>query len=265
MPGEIPQISVVIPTLNEESFLPQTILALQGTESCEIIIVDGGSQDRTCEIAEAAGCRVLSSRRGRGVQFNRGAAEAKGQTLLFLHADTRLPPAFAETIRSALASPKVVGGAFQLKIDAPGWPLRMIERGVWLRSNLLRLPYGDQAFFISSEAFQRLGGFAPIPLLEDVDFVRRLRRVGRLKMVSTAVQTSGRRWLNLGPWRTTWINQKVMLGYLLGLSPAQLAPWYNGHPATCTGTAPTQPRQGSDRTVANGAITDDSVVLADKT
>jgi len=220
------RISVVIPTLNEAGDLPGTLACLAGSDDVETIVVDGGSHDGTPEIARRAGCRVLQSPPGRALQLNTGADAASGELLLFLHADTRLPIGFASAVRSTLGRPGVVGGAFRLRIDAPGWPLRVIERTVTVRSRLLQMPYGDQGVFVRAAAFHRIGGFPLLPIMDDFEFIRRLRRHGRIRTVGLSATTSARRWRRLGPWRTTWINQKVILGYHLGVSVETLAAWY---------------------------------------
>ena len=216
----------MIPTLNEASHLPGTLQSLASAHGIEIIVVDGGSDDGTLEIAQRAGCRVLRAVRGRALQLNTGADAADGSLLLFLHADTRLPAGFEIAVRSALAERGVAGGAFRLRIDAPGWPLRVIERAVVLRSRLFQMPYGDQGIFVQAETFRQVGGFPSLPVMDDFEFIRQLRRRGRIKVLSLPATTSGRRWRELGPWRTTWINQKVILGYYLGVDPERLANWY---------------------------------------
>lgn len=223
------RLSVVIPTLNEAAYLPDTLQSLAGARDVEIIVVDGGSDDGTPQIARRAGCRVLRAVRDRAFQLNTGADVAEGSFLLFLHADTRLPAGFDTAIRSALAEPGVAGGAFRLRIDAPGWPLRLIERAVALRSRLFQMPYGDQGIFVRRETFRQIGGFPDLPIMDDFELIRRLRQQGKVKVLSLPATTSGRRWRELGPWRTTWINQKVILGYYLGMSPERLATWYNAH------------------------------------
>ena len=220
------QISVIIPTLNEADYLPRTLSSLREVENVEVIVVDGGSKDGTTEIAERKGYRVLRSPPGRALQMNAGARAASGSILLFLHADTRLPPGFDSAVLAVLQEPDVVGGAFRLRIDAPGMPFRLIEQAVQIRSHRLQMPYGDQGIFVVKETFDELGGFAALPIMDDFEFVRRLRRRGRIRIAPLRVTTSGRRWQELGPWRTTWINQKVILGYYLGVSPERLAVWY---------------------------------------
>jgi rSAM/selenodomain-associated transferase 2 len=220
------RLSVVIPTLNEASHLPGTLQRLAGAHGIEIIVVDGGSDDGTPEIAQRAGCRVVSSARGRALQLNAGADAADGSLLLFLHADTQLPTGFDTAVRSALAEPGVAGGAFRLRIDAPGWPFRLIEQAVAIRSRLFQMPYGDQGIFVRAETFRQIGGFPALPIMDDFEFIRHLRRRGRVRVLSLPATTSGRRWRKLGCWRTTWINQKVVLGYYLGVAPERLAKWY---------------------------------------
>lgn len=224
--GSTTRISVVIPTLNEADYLPRALGSLREVENVEAIVVDGGSNDATTEIAERKGYRVHRSPPGRAPQMNAGAHAASGSILLFLHADTRLPPAFDSAVRAILQEPGVVGGAFRLRIDAPGMSLRLIELAVGIRSHRFQMPYGDQGIFVAKETFQELDGFPTLPIMEDFEFVRRLRRRGRIRIAPLPVTTSGRRWQELGPWRATWINQKVILGYYLGVSPERLAIWY---------------------------------------
>lgn len=230
--GQPELISVIIPTLNEAEYLLPTLLSVKGSANVETIVVDGGSTDGTAEIAHRAGCRVFFSPPGRALQMNAGAALASGSILLFLHADTRLPKRFDRHVRrvfdrpKSIVQPEPVAGAFQLRIDGRQHALRWIELGVSLRSRLLQLPYGDQTLFLKARTFHSLGGFADLPIMEDFELVRRLRRLGRIVIAPASVITSGRRWQVLGPWRTTWINQKMILGFLLGISPARLARWY---------------------------------------
>ena len=228
LPAALPdaRISVIIPTFNEADYLPHTLNSLRDAENLEVLVVDGGSNDGTAEIAERNGSRVLRSPPGRALQMNAGARAASGSILLFLHADTRLSPGFDSTVLSVLQKPGVVAGAFRLRIGVPGPSLRIVEWAVNIRSRVLQMPYGDQGLFLRKNTFQELGGFALLPIMEDFEFVRRLRRRGRIRIASLAVTTSGRRWQELGPWRTTWINQRVILGYCLGVSPERLSAWY---------------------------------------
>jgi len=146
--------------------------------------------------------------------------------LLFLHADTLLPDRFDKRVRDTLKDTGVTAGAFRLRIDSPAPSLRLIEAAVNLRSHWLGMPYGDQAIFIRANEFHALGGFSTIPIMEDFELMRQLRRRGRVAIAPAHVNTSARRWQRLGPWRTTWSNQMVIAGYCLGVSPERLAQWY---------------------------------------
>lgn len=223
------RISIIIPALNESDYLERTLAPLVWDANCEIIVADGGSSDGTDEVAVAAGARLIRAAPGRARQLNEGAGSAAGDVLLFLHADTLVPPQFGDLVRAALASEQVVGGAFQLHIDGSQRSLRLIEWGANLRSRWRRMPYGDQGLFVKTETFDQLGGFRELPIMEDYEFVRRLRRQGRIVLLNQPITTSARRWETLGPWNTTWINQLVILGYHLGVSPQRLASWYR-HP-----------------------------------
>ena len=221
-------ISVIIPAYNEERALPATLdRLLRQPGECEIILVDGGSSDRTRDIAKAEPrIRQLSAPKGRASQMNAGARVASGEWLLFLHADTQLPPNFRELIVTTLKHPQVVAGAFELAIDGRERSLRWVEILVKLRSHLLSLPYGDQGIFISKQAFLTSGGFANIPIMEDFEFIQRLKQQGHIAIAPGTVTTSGRRWQKLGVWQTTLINQLVIAGYYLGISPRKLRDFY---------------------------------------
>lgn len=223
-------VSVIIPVLNEENYLPTTITIAQAAAEAgdlvELIVVDGGSTDSTVEIAKSQGLRVLQASGGRAVQMNVGAAAATGDLLLFLHGDTRLPTGFDRQVRATLGQPGVVAGAFELKIGATLPGLRLVEWGVQQRSRWLQMPYGDQAIFLKAATFQQLGGFPELPIMEDFELMRQLKRLGRVAIVPTPVVTSGRRWQRLGVLQTTLLNQGMILAYLLGVSPAQLVRWY---------------------------------------
>lgn len=219
-----PLLSIVLPTLNEAQNLPQVLGIIPA--GVDVVVVDGGSADRTAEVATAWGARVICSAPGRSHQLNRGAAAATGSILLFLHADTRLPEGFEQAIRQTLAQPGVVAGAFRLAINGPGRGLRWVEWGVNLRSRWLQMPYGDQAIFLRAEVFDQIGGFPDLPMMEDFELVRRLRKVGRVAIAPAAVVTSDRRWRTLGILRTTLANQAMIAGYFLGIDPQKLARWY---------------------------------------
>jgi uncharacterized protein len=222
-----PRISVIVPALNEASHLDGTLAALKDARNIETIVVDGGSCDGTDSLALDRGALLVRSPAGRARQMNAGARAASGEILLFLHADTRLPERFDEQVRELAARRSVVAGAFRLRIDGTRRAFRLIEWMVNLRSRWLQMPYGDQAIFLRSDTFHRLGGFPELPIMEDFEFVRRARRLGAIAIASDAVTTSSRRWKQLGTWRTTWINQQVILGYYLGVSPETLARWYS--------------------------------------
>ena len=220
------KISIVIPVLNEAPTISQVISIAQTARNVEITVVDGGSSDRTPEIAKSLGVRVVFTTPGRATQMNAGAAAATGDILLFLHADTHLPEGFDTCVRQALAKPGTVGGAFELKIDAPLPSLRLVEKGVKCRSHFLQMPYGDQAIFLKTATFNQIGGFPDLPVMEDFEFVRRLKKQGRIAIVPQPVLTSARRWQQLGVLKTTAINQIVIIAYFLGVSPDRLAIWY---------------------------------------
>lgn len=220
------RISVIIPTLNEAANLDAALEPLRDNPDLEIIVADGGSSDATASLAAEAGARLVNSGTGRGVQQNCGAAAATGEILLFLHADTRLPEDFAGLIHACLNEKGVAGGAFSLSINTERPPLRLIAALANLRSRLLQLPYGDQALFMTRKNFARIGGFPEIEIMEDFALVGKLRKLGRIRILTARVTTSGRRWQKLGILRTTLINQAIVIGYLLGRSPTSLASWY---------------------------------------
>lgn len=220
-----PRISVIIPALNEAKHVGRAIESALRAEGVEVVVVDGGSDDGTLQMARAAGARVISAPAGRARQMNAGAASARGSILLFLHADTRLPHGYAEELERALHQPCKVLAAFRMRIDHPRAAFRWVERFAQQRARWLSLPYGDQALAVPASVFYRLGGFHDLPIMEDFDLVRRARRLGRVAILGSAVQTSARRWLESGIARTTLVNQACILKYLLGASPSRLARW----------------------------------------
>ncbi|MBD2307184.1 TIGR04283 family arsenosugar biosynthesis glycosyltransferase [Chroococcidiopsis sp. FACHB-1243] len=222
------RISIIIPAVNEARTIEKTLASTQTGTNVEVIVADGGSQDDTVAISSAWGAKVLSVPKGRAKQMNLGAAVATGEILLFLHADTRLPLGFDAMARAALVKPHAIAGAFCLQIDSPLSSLRLIEWGVKARSRLLQMPYGDQAIFLRSSVFHQLGNFPDLPMMEDFELVRRLKRDGRIVILPAPVLTSPRRWLKQGVCQTTLKNQIAVISYLLGVSPKKIAAWYQG-------------------------------------
>ncbi len=224
------RISIIIPCLNEARTLPRTlehVFRVAGNDkNLEVIVVDGGSRDATQDIAARSAALTLQTRAGRAAQQNIGASHATGRVLLFLHADTLPPSNFPLLIRQALDDPAVVAGAFRLRTDSPRVAMRLIERVANMRSAVLQYPYGDQGLFMEKRVFQELGGFAPLPVMEDFELVRRLRRRGRIVTLSQAVLTSARRWQKLGLLRTTLVNQLMVLGFACGVPVHVLARLY---------------------------------------
>lgn len=217
------RISVIIPVLNEAENIAATIAS---TKDVEVVVVDGGSQDSTVQIAKELGVKVLVfNTASRAQQMNAGAQTATGEILLFLHADTRLPIQFDTMVYRAIAS-NVAAGAFALRIDSALWRLRLVEMGVNTRSRIFALPYGDQAIFLNAQLFHELGGFANLPIMEDFELICRLRRRGRIAIISTPVITSKRRWQKLGIMQTIFINQLAIIAYILSISPQKIADWY---------------------------------------
>jgi rSAM/selenodomain-associated transferase 2 len=223
---KISNISVVIPTLNEETTLGHLLTTLLEHLDVEVIVADGGSSDQTLAIADYYGVKAVSSEPGRGKQQNLGAGLATGDILLFLHSDTFLPDDFPHHIHATLGRPATVAGAFRLKINAPGSGYRLIEWGVYQRSKLLQLIYGDQAIFVRKKTFLKAGGFPEQTFLEDMELIRRLKKLGRIRLAPAAVTTSARRWHHNGLVRTTLLNQCILLGYLAGVNHDTLGRFY---------------------------------------
>ena len=229
-------ISIVIPTLNESVYLANTLLSIFDAVSnpIEIIVVDGGSVDNTVEIARKFGVQVVLCGNGRSYQMNAGAAVATGDVLMFLHGDTVVPIGFDRRVEEAINLPKFplpkkdqpIAGAFNLEINGDRSGLRWVEWGVKVRSKFFNLPYGDQALFLKASTFHELGGFPELPIMEDFVFVRSLLKYGKITIVPAAVTTSARRWEQQGILKTTIINQVMILGYYLGISPNRLKQWY---------------------------------------
>lgn len=220
-----PRISVIIPTLNEADHLERAVASARTAPAVEIIVVDGGSADGTPEIARQLGVKVVTSRRSRAAQMNTGAAVARAEALLFLHADAELPDAYGREVLSLLATPGAVLGAFQFRLDDRRPILMLIERLVAFRSRWIAMPYGDQGLFMRTATFRALGGFPDIPIMEDYELVRRARRVGRVVLADAAVTTSARRWTRNGPLLTTLLNQLCLMAWMFGMSAERIATW----------------------------------------
>lgn len=225
---ESPRLAIVIPTLNEERSIASTLAKAQTARNVEIVVADGGSTDRTREIAQSAGAQVFHVSGGRATQLNAGAAASSAKRLLFLHGDTRLPEQYDAALHAALDDPSIALGAFCFRTDWDTPAMRVIAWGANIRSKRLGLPYGDQGLFVERRVFDLAGGFPLRRIMEDYEFVLRLRRRGRIATVAPAVTTSARRWRALGPWRVWMLNQAMILGYALGLSDTQLASAYRG-------------------------------------
>jgi len=219
------KLSIIIPALNEEKVLGQTLAGLKD-QPVEIIVVDGGSKDGTVQVARQYTSHLLISRRGRGFQQDTGARESHGNVLVFLHADTQLPRGYQHLIERALADRDVVFGAFYLKIHPPKPALDLVAFMANLRSRLLSLPYGDQGIFVRRAAYFQVGGFRDWPIMEDVDLVRRLNRAGGFELAQGFVQTSARRWEKENVVRTTLRNYSLIIRYSLGVSPHVLVHHY---------------------------------------
>ena len=219
------KLSIITPALNEAKILEQTLESLKD-QPVEIVVVDGGSKDASVEIALQYTPHVFIAPRGRGLQQHTGALESRGNVLLFLHADTLLPPAYGHLIDRAMENPSVVFGAFCLSFYPRSPALNLIAFMANLRSRFLRLPYGDQALFVRRTAYFQVGGFQDWPIMEDVDLVRRLNREGGFKLARGYVRTSARRWYGEKPVLTTLRNWSLMMRYYLGVSPYILARHY---------------------------------------
>lgn len=249
----VARVAIVVPTLNEEATIARTLPAAQAAlaplAGDELVVSDGGSADRTVEVARALGARVVVGPAGRGGQLNRGAAATTAEILLFLHADTTLPAGALAGIRRAIGGgggagrggdaaarrggadrgmpPGAIGGAFLVRFDTDR---RLLRLGAWLinqRTRATRLPLGDQAHFVTRAAFDELGGYRDWPILEDLDFAWRLRRHGRTAMLKQRVTTGARRFVELGVARTVATNWWIWLLFVAGVSPRRLARLYS--------------------------------------
>jgi rSAM/selenodomain-associated transferase 2 len=219
-------ISVVLPVLNEEQSIRGTLQSLIRLTPYEIIVVDGGSRDRTLEICKEFAVDVMHAERGRARQMNVGARRASGEVLLFLHADTRLPQSALNDIAAALSDSRYLGGRFDVELEGAHWMLKIVGTLINYRSRATKIATGDQALFVRREVFDRMGGFPDIPLMEDIAFCRALKRIGGVACLRSRVITSARRWERDGVWRTIFKMWSLKVCYLAGVSPMRLKRFY---------------------------------------
>lgn len=225
-PGAM-KISVVIPTLNEQTSVGAAIGSAWRCGAAQVIVADGRSDDETRQVASAAGAEVVEADRGRARQMNAGAARAQGDALLFLHADTLLPARAAALVRHALGRSSVVGGSFRYTaVGAGAWD-PILTFGSRLRCTLSGHPYGDQGIFVRARTFRALGGFPDLPVMEDWELVYRLRKLGRVVVLPEPTVTSAASFADHGVVRASLLNLVAIIGYQLGMAPCSLASWRN--------------------------------------
>ena len=222
--------TVVIPVLNDTAALASLLPTLPADPSLEIIVVDGSqASDAALDAIRErySGVRWTRSAPGRGAQMNHGARHARGRWLVFLHCDTRLGGGWIDALRRLDEQPQIVGGSFRFALDSPARWARWIEWGVRTRVRLFDLAYGDQALFVRRTVFEELGGYRELPLMEDVDFIRRLCRIGHIEHVDVPALTSARRWERDGWFRRTVDNLLLVALFLAGYPPERLARHYH--------------------------------------
>jgi rSAM/selenodomain-associated transferase 2 len=223
-----PRIAVIIPTLDEEKALHESLPPLVGSAD-ELIVVDGGSSDQTVAVAEHYGARVVVGPRGRGTQLNAGVEATTAEILLFLHADTYLPDGTAiDNVRATIQG-GYDGGGFEIRFDSDRLVYRFGSAMVTLRTRLTKTPLGDQAQFATRKAFEAIGGFSDWPILEDLDFIQRLRRHGKLAILKPILRTSARRFERYGPVKTLANNWLIFTLFTIGVSPEALQRFYPRH------------------------------------
>jgi len=225
--------SIIIPVLNEQNQINNTLEHLRNNiidKFCQIIVVDGDPDGQTIKTIKDNNVIKLTSQPGRACQMNAGADTADGEILIFLHADTQLPHNALKNISQVMENGKYVGGAFELKIDSGKIFLKYVAARASFRSRLNRIPYGDQAVFIRKEYFEEIGGYKDIPIMEDIDLMRRIKKRGdKICIMGDRVITSARRWEKQGFFYTTIKNQVLLILYYLGVSPHKLAKLYKKH------------------------------------
>jgi uncharacterized protein len=220
------KVSIIVPTLNEGSIIEKTLTEIRQLSPYELIVSDGGSVDDTLLIANRLCHRVITGCSGRGLQMNAGAKVATGDILLFLHADNRLEPDSYLKMHQCMKDPKWIGGAFTLCIESDKRLLKLITLLANIRSKYFGLAYGDQGFFVRKEIFNKMNGFAPIPICEDLDFYQRLKKKGPVMLLKEKAHTSPRRWNQEGIFFTTARNILIAVLFGLGFPPRILTKWY---------------------------------------
>ena len=223
-------LAVVVPALNEAQRLPLLLADLQQAPPGllqALVLVDGGSTDATAQVASLAGAQLLHSAAGRGRQLQRGVGVTTAPWLLLLHADCRLPAGWGEAVQRAMAMPPAAW-AFDLAVEGPGLPLRLLELAVRLRSQLRQLPYGDQGLLVPRPLLEQAGGVPAIPLMEDLCLIQRLQRHTRIRRLGLPLQVDGRRWRRRGVLGTALQNAQLRRAWRQGSSPADLAQLYYG-------------------------------------
>lgn len=224
------KLSIIVPVLNESESIAPFLHHLQPLRQmgCELIVVDGGSEDGTVKLAEPFAERLLQSKKGRAAQMNTGAGAASGDILLFLHADTSLPDAAFDQLKQISQSEKMFWGRFDLCLSGKGWSFRLIETMINLRSRLTGISTGDQAMFVSRTLFEKVGQFPELDLMEDIELSRRLKRISKPCCLKQRVITSSRRWEQKGVLKTVCTMWTLRLGYFFGADPARLKRIYYG-------------------------------------
>jgi rSAM/selenodomain-associated transferase 2 len=245
-------LSIVIPALNEAANLDRLLPELARIcPAAEVIVVDGGSTDGTQGLVRRfPRVTLIEAERGRARQMNAGARVATGHALLFLHADTSLPSSAQAAIQDALRSPGIVGGRFDVRFDNPRPIFKLIATMMNIRSRLSRISTGDQGIFVRRDTFEAMGGYAAIPLMEDVEFSRRLKRQGRVACLRLRVTTSARKWEREGALRTIALMWTLRLLHALGIRPARFYRWYHGG-ADGSAIARQSPNSGNSRKTAD--------------
>jgi|SRR3989338_169 len=238
------KLSIIIPTLNEEtivkknlSLISRQLSAISNELSTEIIIADGGSSDRTVEVAKRFADKVCISYTGRGIQMNTGAKASEGDLLLFLHADSLFSVSGIQSMLEVMQDDRVTGGAFKLKIDSTDSTglrnnrvsLKTISSFANIRSKIFNIVYGDQGIFVRRDIFYKIGGYPEIPIMEDVEFVITLKKFGKFIILPEYITTSSRRWDSEGIFYCSLRNWVLISLYLTGVSPYKLNGWYREH------------------------------------